>query len=132
MEIMIVILLIGVISSVVGYNMKGSLDKGKAFKSKQGAAKIQQILLFESIDKDIPLEKFITAAGKEAYIKHLINSGLFKDTKDCTDGWGEPYVISIEKGELIVDSPKLKDYEKSHTLKIDSKTTKSTPEATGG
>ena len=33
-EIMIVIVLIGLIGSVIGANMKGSLDEGKAFKTK--------------------------------------------------------------------------------------------------
>ena len=33
LEIMIVIVLIGIIGSVIGVNMKGSLDAGKAFKS---------------------------------------------------------------------------------------------------
>jgi len=116
MEIMIVILLIGVISSVVGYNMKGSLDKGKAFKSKQGAAKIQEILLFEAIDKEIDLKKFVTTkTDKKKYAQYLVKSGLYKDEKDCMDGWGEPYVISIEKKDeednLVVFSPKLQAYE---------------------
>ena len=36
LEIMIVILLIGLIGGVVSYNLKGTLDKGKAFAAVLG------------------------------------------------------------------------------------------------
>ena len=42
LEIMIVILLIGLIGGVVSYNLKGTLDKGKAFASKEGAKKTRR------------------------------------------------------------------------------------------
>ena len=121
MEIMIVILLIGVISSVVGYNMKGSLDKGKAFKSKQGAAKIKEILEFEVIDKGLAFKDFVgTKTDPEKYVDHLLASGLFKEKKDCLDGWGNPYVVTIEKKadgeELVVESLALQKYEASHKV----------------
>src|SRR5438874_2517337 len=96
MEIMIVILLIGIISGVVGYNMKGSLDKGKAFKSKQGATKIKEILEFEALDKDLALDAFVTTTdAPRKYVNYLIKSGLFKNEKDCLDGWGNPYTVSL-------------------------------------
>ncbi len=117
MEIMIVILLIGLISSVVGYNMKGSLDKGKAFKSKQGAAKIQEILQFEAIDKGIELKEFITKDAPRRYVDYLVESGLFKDEKDCLDGWGKPYDISVKGEDLVVVSAALRQYERSHKVK---------------
>ncbi len=44
---MIVILLIGLIGGVVSYNLKGTLDKGKAFASKEGAKKLEDILNLE-------------------------------------------------------------------------------------
>jgi competence protein ComGC len=125
MEIMIVILLIGLISSVVGYNMKGSLDKGKAFKSKQGAVKIKEILEFEALDKELELENFTTAKGSEKYVDYLIGSGLFKDRKDCLDGWEKPYLIKIKdkpkedpdkEDELVVESPALQKYEAAHRV----------------
>ena len=122
MEIMIVILLIGLISSVVGYNMKGSLDKGKAFKSKQGIAKIKEILEFEALDKDLDLKDFVgTKTDPEKYVEHLLVSGLFREKKDCLDGWGNPYVITIEKKdngeELVVESLALQKYEATHKVK---------------
>ena len=122
MEIMIVILLIGLISSVVGYNMKGSLDKGKAFKSKQGATKIKEILEFEAVDKGLLLKDFVgTKTDPEKYVDHLLVSGLFRERKDCLDGWGNPYVIHIETKdegeELVVESIALQKYEASHKVK---------------
>ena len=39
-EIMIVIFIIGLIGSVIGYNMKGSLDERKAFKSEHGSRQV--------------------------------------------------------------------------------------------
>lgn len=121
MEIMIVILLIGLISSVVGYNMKGSLDKGKAFKSKQGATKIKEILEFEALDKGLLFTDFVTATEPEKYVNHLLVSGLFRERKDCLDGWGNPYVIRIETKdggeELVVESKALQTYEESHKVK---------------
>lgn len=118
MEIMIVILLIGIISSVVGYNMKGSLDKGKAFKSKQGAEKIKETLLFESIDKGIGLSEFTTTSeAPQKYVHYLLKSGLFKNEKDCLDGWDQAYTVTVKDGELYVESAKLAQYEQSHKIK---------------
>ncbi len=47
LEIMIVIVLIGLIGSVIGFNMKGSLDEGRAFKTRQAQEQIQDILMLE-------------------------------------------------------------------------------------
>ena len=44
LEIMIVIALITIIGGVLGYNMKGSLEKGKAFKTEQAIKQIDDIL----------------------------------------------------------------------------------------
>ena len=56
LEIMIVIFLIGIIGSVIGYNMKGSIDKGKVFRTQESIKQVHDILLLEiaegaSIDK---------------------------------------------------------------------------------
>ena len=45
LEIMIVIFLITLITGVVGYSMKGSLDKGKAFRTEQGKEQLHDLLL---------------------------------------------------------------------------------------
>ena len=51
LEIMIVIFIIGIIGSVIGYNMRGSLDNGKAFKTKEGSRKLYEIIQLERQEK---------------------------------------------------------------------------------
>jgi len=85
---MIVIFLIGLIGSVIGYNVKGSLEEGKAFRTEQGAAQIEDILSLEAANGTSPQEIVDNA---EAYLK---KSGLCKNpTKLLKDGWGKPYEI---------------------------------------
>ena len=44
-EIMIVIFLITLITGAIGYNMKGSMDKGKEFRTKQAKAQLHDLRL---------------------------------------------------------------------------------------
>jgi type II secretory pathway pseudopilin PulG len=107
LEIMIVIFLIGLIGSVIGYNVKGSLDEGRAFRSEQGACQIRDILLLE-VAKGYPLDQVLQ--DKE---KFLHSSGLVKDVKKLLkDGWGDSYeIVSNRYGtDVIVRSTKLKAY----------------------
>ena len=103
LEIMIVIFLIGLIGSVIGYNMKGSLDKGKVFKSEKGAEQIRDVLQLEIAQGISPQD---AVKDHEAILR---NSGLFKDVdKILKDGWNEPYEIGLDdQGELYVRSAKL-------------------------
>ena len=41
------IVLIGLIGSVVAYNLRGSLEEGKIFKTQQGGAQVYNILALE-------------------------------------------------------------------------------------
>ncbi|MBS0628546.1 MAG: type II secretion system protein [Verrucomicrobia bacterium] len=92
LEIMIVIFLIGLIGSVIGYNVKGSLEEGKAFRTEQGAAQIQDILSLEA-SYGTPLEEI--TKNPEFYLKR---SGLCKDPKKLLkDGWGKEYTFSVAK-----------------------------------
>jgi len=107
MEIMIVIVLIGLIASVIGMNMKGSLDAGKAFKTEQAQEKIADILSLAIAKGEVSSEEAITKADKV-----LKNSGLVKDPeKFLKDGWNEPFAIKANShGEIEVTSEKLKTY----------------------
>ncbi len=107
LEIMIVIFLIGLIGSVIGYNVKGSLEEGKAFKTEQGAAQIQDILSLEASD-GTPLEEIA-----ENPALFLTRSGLCKDpAKLLKDGWGKPYTITVSENgtEFEIFSKSLQDY----------------------
>ena len=46
-EIMIVILLIGLIGGALAFNMRGSIDEGKAFKSEQNISRLHDVLMME-------------------------------------------------------------------------------------
>ncbi len=110
LEIMIVIFLIGLIGSVIGVNVKGSLEEGKAFKTKQGMEQIKEILLLE-IDKGAKLANVISKP--EYYLKR---SGFCKEpAKLLKDGWGVPYIISEDPSEeaesiIKVESQSLSTY----------------------
>ena len=117
LEIMIVIFLIGLIGSVIGYNVKGSLDEGKAFRSEQGAAQIRDILLLE-VAKGHSIETVLEK--KEIF---LTSSGLVKDVKKLlNDGWGEPYEISANRygSDIVIKSNKLKAYNERKRQKLGS------------
>lgn len=115
LEIMIVVLLIGIISSVLGFNMKGSLDEGKAFKSREGAKQIRDILLMQ-VEKEDELKSMIEINDEAAIENFIKSSGLVADPKKLlVDGWGNPYHYEIHQDEnfldLIVRSDKLEAYE---------------------
>lgn len=107
LEIMIVIFLIGLIGSVIGYNMKGSLEEGKAFKTEQAQAQIQDIL-------ELSMAKGIVAMDQVAENAELLltDSGLVKDPKKMLkDGWNEPFTIRVtSEGKITISSKKLKEY----------------------
>jgi type II secretory pathway pseudopilin PulG len=126
LEIMIVIFLIALIGSVVGYNVKGSLEEGKAFRTEQGAALIRDILLLE-VAKGQPVE--LVLENKEAFLK---SSGLVKDVKKLLkDGWGQPYTIAegFSGGDIVVSSLPLKTYKERKRIKLKDKTTIQEPDA---
>lgn len=110
LEIMIVIFLIGLIASVIGYNMKGSLDEGKAFKTRQAKEQVHDILLLEYANHNfsIPLEEI--AKDPDRYLK---DSGMVKKTSDLLlDGWGKRLEIKVVNGDLKISSKGLDDYER--------------------
>ena len=107
-ELMIVIVLIGIIASVIGVNMKGSLEEGKAFKTRQAQEKITDVLMLE-MAQGAPLDKILSDPAK-----YLASSGLMKGKKEqlTQDGWGIPFVIVADgKGGVSVTSAKLQTYE---------------------
>lgn len=108
LEIMIVIFLIGIIGSVIGINMKGSMDKGKAFKTEQAMKQIHDILLVEADMRSVPLSE--VADHPEQYLE---DSGLVRNAADLVkDGWGNPFDISFnaDKNDLDIVSQRYNDY----------------------
>lgn len=58
-EIMIVIVIIGLVSGVLAYNFKGSLDKGKQFKTEHAAEQLRSILLLEYAKGDKSIDTIV-------------------------------------------------------------------------
>ncbi|MBS0604733.1 MAG: type II secretion system protein [Verrucomicrobia bacterium] len=116
LEIMIVIVLIGLIGSVIGFNMKGSLDEGRAFKTRQAKDQIQDILMLE-VARGTPFDEVIQ--NREKYLE---NSGLVKKPREfLKDGWGEEFDVRADGrsgGSIIVKSAKLAAYERKKSEKL--------------
>ncbi len=89
-EIMIVIFLITLVTGAIGYNMKGTLDKGKKFKTEQAMAQLHDLLLL-CVDEGHPIDEVAKDPAK-----YLKLSGLAKDpSKLIKDGWNVPFEIVV-------------------------------------
>lgn len=111
LEIMIVIFLIAMIGGAIGYNMKGSLDKGRAFKTKQSQAQIVDILTLEEANG-----KTFNGNAKEI----LEGSGLVKNVKKLIeDGWGNEMTVTKDEatGQFSVISERLLAYNEQNGIK---------------
>ena len=118
LEIMIVIALIGIIVSVLGYNMRGTLSEGKAFKREQAQRQIKEILLLE-LAKDDNLTAEQIAENPERY---LSNSGLIKEPKKyMKDGWGKRFDVKVAKdgNDFIINSKSLTSYRNSKKKQLE-------------
>jgi len=106
LEIMIVIFLIGLIGSIIGYNMKGSLDEGKAFKTEQAILQIKDLL-------ELEIAKGSTGSDiEENPADFLKATGVVKNPeKLLKDGWGNPLRIRVlVDGDVKVSSNALNAY----------------------
>ena len=111
LEIMIVIFLITLITGAIGYNMRGALEKGKAFRTERAMDQLKELLLLryaESGDMNDVLKDVK---------KSVASSGLAKDPDTLVkDGWGEAFKISSgrSRNEISIYSKKLEDYNRKH------------------
>ncbi|MGL5264217.1 MAG: type II secretion system protein [Candidatus Rhabdochlamydia sp.] len=102
LEIMIVIVLIGLIGSVLGFSMKGSLDKGKVFKTERAMQLIEDTLMLE-VAKGASIDDVIVNAKT-----YLENSGMVKNAANILkDGWGVPFKIKEKDDQIVVTSERL-------------------------
>lgn len=99
-EMMIVMFLIAMITGVVAYNYRGSLDQGKIFKTEIAMEKLSTILNI-AIAKNPKLEATIEQKWKDEIEK----SPLVKNKNDLIyDAWGEEFNVRIEEGQIQVTS----------------------------
>lgn len=107
LEVMIVIFIIGIISSVIGYNMKGSLEKAKAFKTTEAIKKIKEIFELELAQGTTSFEEI------ESYPEAVLDaSGLVTNGNEMfKDGWGKRFDIKISSsGEIKIKSSAYQAY----------------------
>jgi len=105
LEIMIAIFIIGIITSVISFNMKGSLEKGKAFKTEQGSKQVYEIITY-AFSQDREILDQIHRGEPFDLEECLQNSGFVKYPKKLMrDGWGEVYeIIPKEDDDIFVVS----------------------------
>lgn len=109
-EIMIVMFLIALITGVIAYNYTGTLEEGKAFKTKTGMERLETILSLEAADNPDLLDD-IEGNWKEA----VRRSPLVKSAKDLsTDGWGGEYEVTTEDGQIMIRSERFEEYLKAN------------------
>lgn len=113
LEIMIVIFLITLITGTIGYSMKGTMEKGRAFRTEQAREQLHDLLLIALAEEKGTAEQI--AANPETYLKA---GGLAKDPKQLLkDGWKENFVITVKNNkDFKVHSEayqRFKDREKS-------------------
>ena len=114
LEVMIVIFIIGIISSVIGYNMKGSLEKAKAFKTVEGIKKIKEIFELELAQGSTSYEEIANHPDQVLEESGLVSSGK----QMLKDGWGQPMEIKISSSGLIkIKSSAYQAYEAKHKKK---------------
>ena len=113
-EIMVVIMLISLIGGALAFNMRGSMDKGRAFKTEQNISRIEDILTLT-----------IAESGKNAsdillsWSQIVTDSPLVKDDSILKDGWnGEIKVAANGETGFTVTSDKLDEYYKKHKITI--------------
>jgi len=117
LEIMIVILLIGVIGGVLSYNLKGTLDRGKKFRTEEGMKRLKEILEIEIEQGKTTIftlfgKKSVILSNSDAVKNCVGGSGFIPDSNldsFLVDGWKEPYFIEIDKEQLVITSRKLSE-----------------------
>lgn len=107
-EMMIVMFLIAMITGVIAYNYTGSLEEGKAFKTKAGIEKIHTVL-------DLHLATHPEDRDNiETHWRDIVESSqLVKSPRDLIkDGWGIEYQVSKDQNnEIEIKSEKYNQYQ---------------------
>jgi len=109
MEMMIVILIIGLVAGVLAYNLKGSLDKGRQFKTDQAVEQIANILSLEAATTGSSLSKVA-----EHWQEVIKQSPIVAKPQDLIkDGWGTEFTVTVSGSgadeTVVVTSPHMSD-----------------------
>lgn len=106
-EMMIVMFLIALITGVVAYNYRGTLEEGKVFKTKAGIQKLETILNLE-----IAKNPQLAGSIKSGWQSIILNSPMVHDPQALiVDGWGQSYDVDIDdSGAVKVVSQRYNEY----------------------
>lgn len=106
LEMMIVIFIIGIIGSVVGFSMRGSLNEGRSFKSEQGSKQVYDLLML-GLAEGTTMGEIIKRP--ESVIEM---TGLASNPKKLVkDGWSKKFEIRrLGEDDIIVYSKAWHEY----------------------
>jgi len=100
-EMMIVMFLIALITGVVAYNYRATLEKGRAFKTEQGIEKVKTILLLAVAENP---EETWSKLEEGRWEEVLRESPLTYDWKALSrDGWGYRYEVTADEKENYIE-----------------------------
>lgn len=104
-EIMIVILLIGMIGGALAFNMRGSVDKGRAFKTEQNISRVYDALMLEYAKGEQSLDEIVNDRERILNECPFIKGGASL----LRDAWGNNMSVTIdeEHDEIVITSPRL-------------------------
>jgi len=113
-EIMIVMFLIAMITGVVAYNYTGTLEQGKAFKTKAAMEKIRAIIALDTAGSGV---EEIESGWQDMVRKSPLANNPEELMKD---GWGNTFRVRLDKGtnEVTIESDKYKAYLEKHGNKL--------------
>ncbi len=111
LEIMISILIITLITGAIGYNMRGTLEKGRAFRTEQGKQQLYDLLQICAAEAG-GVQALPTVS--ENAVEYLKKIGLAKDPdKLVLDGWGKKFDIKVVNNDFEITSQALDNYQTS-------------------
>lgn len=109
-EIMIVMFLIALITGVIAYNYRGSLEEGKAFKTKAAIERLETILNLAVSDNPDLMDHIETEWRDVIKTSPMVQNynALVKD------GWGADYQVHVINGQIRVTSPRYQQYQETN------------------
>ncbi len=111
-ELIVVIALIGIITGALAFNYRGSLETGRAFKTRELINKIEQLSAIASAEEGTVDPKVIERKIKESPL-------LTEDDRQLKDAWKQPISIEYDaqQNRFTAKSQGLNDYEKHNKPK---------------
>lgn len=91
-EMMIVMALIAMLAGVLAYNVRGSLEKGKAFATEQSMEKISQALLLHLAEYPEDIDQI--ESEWQVIVSQSPNVG--NPDKVIRDGWGKLFRVYVD------------------------------------